>query len=80
MSTAMKTIVLAFLTSSWCLPRSNAQLSEVQSDRAHRDVAIRWPAAYDPSVSPVFSHNELLIRADCHRIFAHLRDAVEWPN
>ena len=48
---------------------SKAQTSELQSDRAHRDLDIRWPAAYDPSVAAVFSHNELLIQADCHRTF-----------
>ena len=34
----------------------------------------------NPSVAPVFSHNELLIHADCHRTFAHLADATSWPN
>jgi hypothetical protein len=57
-----------------------AQTSEMQSDRAHRDTAIRWPAAYDPSVAPVFSHNELLIHTDCHRTFARLADATAWPS
>ena len=54
-----------------------AQTSEIQSDRAHRDAAIRWPAAYDPSVAPVFSHNELLIHADCNRTFARLANATD---
>ena len=63
-----------------CVKALQSQTSEMQSDRAHRDMAIRWPAAYDPSVAPVFSHNELLIRADCHRTFARLADAVAWPN
>ncbi len=57
-----------------------AQTSEMSSDRAHRDMAIRWPSAYDPSVAPVFSHNELLIHTDCHRTFARLADATAWPN
>lgn len=52
----------------------------MQSDRAHRDVSIHWPAASDPSVTPVFSHNELLIHSDCHRTFARLADATNWPN
>ena len=59
---------------------SNAQASEMQSDRAHRDMAIRWPAAYDPSVASVFSHNELLIHAGCHSTFARLADAPDWPS
>ncbi len=52
----------------------------MQSDRSHRDGAIHWPAAFDPSVAPVFSHNELLIHADCHRVFSRLVDAPAWPN
>ena len=58
----------------------NAQTSEMQSDRATRDMAIRWPTAYDPAVAPVFSHNELLIHADCHRAFIRLADATDWPK
>ena len=57
-----------------------AQTDEMSSDRAHRDTAIHWPAAYDPSAAPVFSHNELLIHTDCHRTFARLADATAWPN
>ena len=68
------------LVCSWWLPGLNAQQSELQFDRAHRDFAIRWPSAYDPSVAPVFSHNEVLIHAGCHRAFAHLADATDWPN
>ena len=57
-----------------------AQTIEMQSDRAHRDRTIQWPAAYDPSVAPVFSHNELLIHTDCHRTFARLANVTDWPN
>ena len=57
-----------------------AQSVEMQSDRAHRDRDIHWHAAYDPSVAPVFSHNELLIQADCHHTFGKFADAVAWPN
>ena len=62
------------------MPGLAAQSSEMLSDRAHRDLAIHWPAAYDPSIAPVFSHNALLIHADCHRTFARLADATDWPN
>ena len=48
---------------------------EMQSDRVHRDVTIRWSAAYDRSVAPIFSHNELFIHANCHCTFAHLANA-----
>ena len=33
-----------------------------------------------PQHLPFFSHNELLIHADCHRTFAHLADVTNWPN
>ncbi len=52
----------------------------MQSDRALRDVSIHWPTSYDPSVAPVFSHNQLLIHSDCHRAFERLADATDWPN
>ena len=57
-----------------------SQTNEMQSDRSHHDTAIRWPAAYDPAMAPVFSHNELLIHADCHKTFGHLADVINWPN
>ncbi len=53
---------------------------EQAADRAHRDSAIHWPAAYDPSVAPVFSHNELLLHTTCHRAFTPLADATDWPH
>ncbi len=61
-------------------PTPFAQTPEMAADRAHRDTAIHWPTAYDPGVAPVFSHNELLLHADCHTAFTHLAEATEWPN
>lgn len=58
----------------------HSQTIEMQSDRAHRDMSLQWPAAYSPAVAPVFSHNELLIHADCHRTFTRLADASRWPD
>ena len=80
MNSAIRACVVMLFVSYGYQRGANAQTSEMQADRAHRDMAIRWPAAYDPSVAPVFSHNELLIHADCHRTFAHLADATSWPN
>ena len=80
MNGAMKVFAATLLVSYGITKELNAQSREMQSDRAHRDTEIRWPAAYDPSVAPVFSHNELLIHADCKRSFAHLADATNWPN
>ena len=53
---------------------------ELTEDRAHRDTAIHWPNAFNPSVAPVFSHNELLLHTDCHHAFTHLADAPHWPD
>ena len=80
MNSPVKALAVMLLVSYGCLKESYAQTREMQSDRARRDMAIRWPVAYDPSVAPVFSHNELLIHADCKRTFAHLADATSWPN
>lgn len=80
MQVSAKQVVVMFLVCAWPLSGLRAQHSEQQSDRAHRDLAIHWPPAYDPSVAPVFSHNELLIHADCHHAFSRLADADGWPN
>ena len=80
MNNAIRAFSVMLLVSYGYVNKSYAQTSEIRSDRAHRDMAIRWPPAYDPSVAPVFSHNELLIHADCHRTFARLADATDWPN
>ena len=80
MNSAVRVFAGVLLVSCGCGTYLNSQTSEMRSDRARRDTAIRWPAAYDPSVAPVFSHNELLIHADCQRTFAHLADATSWPN
>lgn len=80
MRSVVTVISVMLLMSSGYMPELAAQSNEMQSDRAHRDMAIHWPAAYNPSIAPVFSHNELLIHADCHQTFARLADAPDWPN
>ena len=80
MKSAVKVFAFMLLVSQGSLRQLNAQTGEMQADRARRDMEIRWPAAYDPSVAPVFSHNELLIHADCHRIFSRLSDVIAWPS
>jgi hypothetical protein len=80
MKSAVKVFAFMLLVSQGSVEHLHAQMSEMQEDRAHRDMEIHWPAAYDPSVAPVFSHNELLIHADCHRTFARLADATAWPS
>ena len=80
MNSVIRAVAVILLVNYGYIKGLRAQTSEMQSDRAHRDKAIRWPAAYDPSVTPVFSHNELLIHTDCHRTFAKLADVAAWPN
>ena len=53
---------------------------EMRADRARRDNAIHWPAAYSPDVAPVFSHNELLLHTTCHNAYTHMADATTWPD
>ena len=80
MKSAVKVFAFMLLVSQGSVRKIIAQTSEMQADRARRDLEIHWPAAYDPSVAPVFSHNELLIHADCHHIFPRLSDATAWPS
>jgi hypothetical protein len=80
MKSAVKVFAFMLIVSQGGVRKLDAQTNEMQADRARRDMEIRWPAAYDPSVAPVFSHNELLIHADCHHTFARLSDATAWPS
>lgn len=80
MNYAIRAATVVLLLSCGHLIDMSAQTREMTSDRSHRDLTIHWPAAYDPSTAPVFSHNELLIHADCHRTFTRLADANSWPN
>ena len=52
----------------------------VKDDLAHRDTTIHWPKEFDPRVATVFSHNELLIDADCHRVWTRFIDVTRWPE
>ena len=73
----LTTVLVLTSLSLWPQPVTSIEMAE---DRAHRDMAIHWPKEYEPGIAPVFSHNESLIRTDCHRAFASLADAAEWPN
>ncbi len=57
-----------------------AQADTIAEDLAHRDNAIYWPKKFDPSTAFVFSHNELLIQADCHRVWTQFTNVTDWPN
>ena len=49
-------------------------------DLAQRDNSITWPAKYNPDVTPVFSHNELVIPVSCHRVWQTFTDVEKWPS
>jgi hypothetical protein len=51
----------------------------VASDLAHRSPDIHWPADLSPELADMFSHNEIIIRADCSTIWRHLVAARKWP-
>lgn len=80
MNYAIRAAIVLLLSSCGYVTDCWAQRREMKSDRSRRDLTIPWPAAYDPSRAPVFSHIELLIHADCHRAFTQLADANSWPN
>ncbi len=71
---------LVLMVSSLTLGAVVAEAGTVADDRSHRDMAIHWPKAFDPSTAPVFSHNELLIHADCHRVWEQFTNVTAWPN
>ena len=57
-----------------------ARASTIADDLSRRDTNIHWPRNFDPGTAPVFSHNELLIHADCHRVWTKLTDVIHWPD
>ena len=53
------------LTALTCtLNAQTAGRGSTADDLPHRDTAIHWPKGFEPTTAPLFSHNELLIRAD----------------
>lgn len=76
----LRTFILSFVFAWVTLSATALEPGTLADDRAHRDMAIHWPKVFDPSVAPVFSHNELLIQADCHRVWTQLTDVTRWPN
>jgi hypothetical protein len=52
----------------------------MQDDLAYRSLDIHWPNGFTPADADLFSHNELLIRASCERIWSHIVEATKWPQ
>ena len=49
-------------------------------DLRHRSRQIHRPVKFDPAVAQSFAHNNLMIRADCHRVWERLVDVPRWPS
>ncbi len=58
----------------------SAQSDTIPDDKAHRDMTMHWPDRWQPGIAPVFSHNELLMHADCHRVWTQFVDVTRWPD
>ena len=71
---------LLLASTALAAPAQTARYGTTADDLEHRDPAIHWPAAFDPSTAKIFSHNELLIHADCHRVWGRLTDLTSWPS
>ena len=52
----------------------------MKDDLANRSREIHWPQGFDPTTADLFSHNELLIKATCERVWQHIVEAAKWPE
>jgi hypothetical protein len=52
----------------------------MKDDLANRSPQIHWPEGFDPATADLFSHNALLIKATCERIWQHIVEATKWPE
>jgi hypothetical protein len=52
----------------------------MKDDLANRSLDIHWPAGFTPDDADLFSHNELLIKAPCERVWNHIVEATKWPQ
>ncbi len=44
----------------------------ITRDLAQRSHDIHWPVGYSPTTADMFSHNEIVINADCSTVWHHL--------
>ena len=61
--------------SEWQTPHAAAG-----SELSQRVNGIHWPRGFDPSTAQSFSHNELVIEANCSRVWNFLSDANSWQS
>jgi hypothetical protein len=72
-------IVMAFIASVGVARAAPPMPDVVANDLAHRSIDIHWPAGFLPEAADMFSHNEIIIRADCSAVWRHLVAARKWP-
>ena len=78
--TRLLTLIIVLAVSILDSGATAAESGTMADDLAQRDTAIHWPKEFDPSKAFVFSHNELLIKANCHRVWTQFADATNWPS
>jgi hypothetical protein len=52
----------------------------MKDDLVNRSPEIHWPPGFDPTTADLFSHNALLIKATCERVWQHIVEAAKWPE
>ncbi|UDL94073.1 SRPBCC family protein [Lichenihabitans sp. PAMC28606] len=60
--------------------RTATAVRTMRQDQDTRSPDIHWPAGFDPATADLFSHNALLIRAPCAKVFGLIEDASRWPS
>jgi hypothetical protein len=59
------------------LPEERRVAMTMKDDLVNRSPEIHWPQGFDPTTADLFSHNELLIRATCERVWQHIVEAAK---
>lgn len=49
-------------------------------DLTRRNLNVAWPRNPEPSTADLFNHNELLIEADCDKVYQLIASPTEWPS
>jgi len=49
-------------------------------DMSRRNPDVAWPRNLEPSTADLFNHNELLIEADCAKLYQLIASPAAWPS